>query len=271
MKILYMEQGTKEWHDRRRAVVSGTKQKLVNGTAEGRRSLIAELIAEEGTDMTKELKATAEMERGTAEEVFAIKEFEKRTGKKVERVGMCVHETRDWHVLSPDGLIKSPNGKYEEAVEVKCPDSKKAILYKIENMVPMFETGLLSKYTKAEMIEILEKTDTPYNPKATISELESIMPPEYNGKPSAQAPFLGIPTEYKWQVVNYFQVNEDLKKLHFVVYDPRFVNDDAKVYIVTVDRDNEILQEAIAEAEKNLESFREDWMRWKDIVLPTEF
>jgi len=271
MKIIHIEQGTKEWHDQRRCRITGTKLKAVMGTTEARRSIIAELIAEEATEQSKEFKSTATMERGNAEEIFAVKAFEARTGKKVDRVGMCEHDEYEWIALSPDGLIKDAEGKYSEAVEVKCPDSKNAILYKIENMVPMYETGLLTKYTKAEMLEILEKTDTPHNPKGTISELEGLLPPGYNGKPSSQAPFLGIPTEYKWQVVNYFLVNNDLKKLHFLIYDARFINDDQKTYTVVVERSNEILQEAIAQAMEALLIFREDWMRWKEIVLPTEF
>lgn len=237
MKTLALEQGTKEWHDSRRCRITGTKLKAVMGTRDARNSLIAELIAEEATEQSKAFVSTAEMERGNAEEIFAVKAFEERTGKKVVRAGMCVHEEHDWIALSPDGLIETAPGKYEEAVEVKCPDSKKAILYRIENMIPMDETGLLSA----------------------------------KGLPLAGAPFLGIPSEYKWQVVHYFLVNRDLKKLYFLIYDARFINEDAKLYTVEVERANEILQEAIKEAETELERFRADWMKWKEIVLPTEF
>jgi len=120
---------------------------------------------------------------------------------------------------------------------VKCPDSKKAILYRIENMVPMEETGLLSA----------------------------------KGLPLAGAPFLGVPSEYKWQVVHYFIVNKHLKKLYFLIYDARFIDEDAKLYVVEVLRENELLQEAIAEAEMELVRFRADWVKWREIVLPTVF
>lgn len=271
MRTIAIEQGTKEWHDSRMCKVTGTKLKSVMGTAEARRSLIAELIAEEATEQSKAFVTTAEMERGNAEEIFAIRAYEAKTGKKVERVGMCVHDEHDWIALSPDGLIKDEAGKYSEATEVKCPDSKKAILYRIENIIPMAETGLLSKYTKAEMLEVLEKRDIPHNPKALASELETLLPADDQGKPASGAPFLGIPSEYKWQVVHYFLVNNDLKKLHFLIYDARFINEDAKLYTVEVSRDNEILQEAVSEAMEALLKFRADWLAWKEIVLPTEF
>lgn len=237
MRTLTLEQGTKEWHDARMCKVTGTKLGAVMGTPAARRALIAELIAEEATEQSKVFNTTAEMERGNAEEVFAIRAFEDRTGKSVDRVGMCIHGEYDWIALSPDGLIKDAEGKYSEATEVKCPDSKKAILYRIENMVPMDETGLMGA----------------------------------KGSPLAGAPFLGIPSDYKWQVVHYFLVNPDLKKLHFLVYDARFINDDAKLYTVEVERSNEILQEAVKEAEEALLKFRADWLAWKEIVLPTEF
>jgi len=237
MKILNLEQGTKEWHDKRMCKVTGTKLKLVMGTRDARNGLIAELIGEEMTEQTKAFVTTAEMERGNAEEIFAIRAFEERNKVKVDRLGLCIHDVHDWQALSPDGLIKDKDGKYTEAVEVKCPDSKKAVLYRIENMIPMAETGLLTA----------------------------------KGLPVSTAPFLGIPSEYKWQVVHYFIVNEDLKKLHFLVYDARFINEDAKLYEVTVSRDNEIMQEAIAEASCELVKFRADWKKWKEIVLPTEF
>lgn len=237
MKILELEQGTKEWHDSRMCKVTGTKLKAVMGTGDARRSLIAELIAEGGTEQSKTFRTTDEMERGNAEEVFAIKAFEGRTGKKVDRIGLAVSEDRDWVALSPDGLIKDADGKYSEAVEVKCPDSKKMILYKIENMIPMEETGLLGA----------------------------------KGQPLSGAPFLGIPSDYKWQVVHYFVVNPDLQKLHFLTYDARFIEEDAQLYIVEVERSNEVLQEAIAQANAALDKFRADWLKWEEIVLPKHF
>lgn len=237
MRTLTIEQGTKEWHESRMQKVTGTKLDAVMGTAGARRALIAELISEKATEQTKAFVTTAEMERGHAEEIFAIRAFEDKTGKKVDRIGMCIHGEHDWIALSPDGLIKNAEGKYTEAVEVKCPDSKKAILYRIENMIPLEETGLISA----------------------------------KGTPLAGAPFLGIPADYKWQVVHYFLVNPDLERLHFLVYDARFINDDDKLYTVVVERRNELLQEAIAEAMTALLSFRETWKKWEEIVLPTEF
>lgn len=224
-------QGSKEWHDMRRCKVTGSKLDDVMGTALARLQLISELIAEEATEQTKISRVTEEMERGTAEEIFAVKAFEARTKKKVDRVGLCLSDDYDWLAVSPDGLIKDKDGKYTEAVEVKSPDSKTAIFYRLANMIPLEETGL----TKSKH------------------------------------PFLGVPENYKWQVVQYFVVNKDLQKLHFVVYDARFIDEQEKMYIVEVERENEILQTAIKEAEDALRKFRLDWLRWSEIVLPKKF
>jgi len=236
MKTLNMEQGTQEWHEARRCSVTGTKLQAVMGTPEAQTTLIAELIAEKGTELTKEFKQSAEMERGSAEEDFAVRKYEQRNEVIVEKIGMCVHKEWDWVKLSPDGLIKNKKGKYTEAVEIKCPDSKKLILTKIKNMVDPEETGLMG----ARGLK-------------------------------AGAPFLGIPSEYKWQVVHYFVVNPDLERLHFVTYDERFIDEETKLYTVTVEREDEELTLAIKQAEAQLETFRAKWLEWEELVLPSNF
>lgn len=272
MKVLEnLEQGTMEWHAHRRCSVTGTKLQYVMGTDVAQRGLIAELIAEKGTEQSKAFKITAEMERGTAEEEFAIKLFEKKTGKKVDQLGMCIHDDMEWVKLSPDGMIKNSKGKYTEAVEVKSPDSKNVILYKIENMIPLAETGLEKAYLKSEMIEVLEAEGIDHDPKMKVDELQALLPEGNTGKPSDTAPFLGIPQKYKWQVVHYFIVNEDLEKLHFVAYDERFISADQKIYTVEVTRDMPEMKKAIEDATSQLEAFREKWQRWEDIVLPADF
>lgn len=226
-----MEQGSPMWHDARRCKVTGTKLQKVMGTPYSRFELACELIAEEGTEQSDILRPTAEMERGIAEEDFAIKLFEKQTGLKVEQVGMCISDEHEWLTLSPDGLIKDADGKYSKAVEVKSPKSKTVIKYKLSNLVDAKELGL----TKAKQ------------------------------------PFLGIPAEYKWQCVDYFVVNPDLRTLYFVWYDERFIDGELKLNIVELKWENELLQEAIHEVKTALEEFRAKWVEWRALVLPDNF
>ncbi|MDB5258091.1 MAG: putative Exonuclease [Chitinophagaceae bacterium] len=232
MKVITdIEQGTKEWHDLRRCKVTGTKLDDVMGTKLARTQLIAELIAEEGTEQSKILRPTAEMERGTAEEVFTVKRYEDKLNVKDDRVTMCISDEFPWLAVSPDGLIKDKNGKYTRAIEVKNPDSKTLIFYKMIDLIGLEELGLAK----------------------------------------SKEPFSRVPAEYKWQVVDSFLVNEDLETLDFIISDARFIEDDAKMYIVEVKRDDPKLQEAMAQAREELQRFRLDWLRYKEIVLPTNF
>lgn len=136
-----------------------------------------------------------------------------------------------------DFLAHSPDGslmkkgKVVEAVEVKNPDSKTAIFSRLANVIPAEELGL----TKSRI------------------------------------PFLGVPPDYKWQCVNYFLVNPELERLHFLIHDARFIDPKAKLYVVTIEREADEIQAAIIEAKLQLGIFRSCWVDWKEIILPTEF
>lgn len=224
MKIIACEQGSAEWHAKRRECVTGTKLEDVMGTSDKQKSLICCLIAEAGTEQTKQSKTSSEMERGTAEEPFARKAFEKKFKKKVQTVGICVSDKFPWLAHSPDGLITDKAGKYSEGLEIKNPDSATMVSYRMEG----------AKYNNRGLDAIPTK-------------------------------------KYKWQVVDAFLVNEDLKKLYFVVYDARFIEDDQKMYVITVERSDEALQQAIKDAGTRLRDFRAEWVRCKEIILPSNF
>lgn len=125
----------------------------------------------------------------------------------------------------------SKKGKVIEATEVKNPDSKTAIFSRLVNLIPAEETGL----------------------------------------PKGRLPFLGVPPDYKWQCVNYFLVNPDLERLYFLIHDARFIDPKAKLYVVTLERDMPELIEALEQARMALGEFRDRWVEWKEIILPTEF
>lgn len=237
MRIVDVEQGTPEWMSARLSVITGSKAKRVMGTAEAHRNLIAELISEEGTERYAESRKSASMERGNEEEVFAVREYERVTGNKVDRIGFLLHNDFNWLGYSPDGLVKNSKGKYSKAIEIKCPDSKNMILYKIESLLPLEETGLLSK----------------------------------KGEPLSDAPFMGIPAEYKWQVVMSFVVNDEQEELDFITYDARFIGENNRIRITNVRRDAPEMQEAIKELTAGITYIRSKWLSWKEIVLPSGF
>lgn len=244
MKIINCNQGTQEWIEARRCMITGTKLDSVMGTKLDQLMLACELIGEEATEQTKAFKATIEMERGTAEEVFARKHYEETTGTEVEEVGFCISDEFPFLGCSGDGWIKT--GKvYGEAVEIKSPNTENAVFYKLSSILsPEFlGLGSWSKPTK-------DKPD-----------------PEF--KPSAKAPYNGIPAQYKWQVVNYFLVNTDLKKLHFLIYDARFISDKSKMHTITVTREQ--VQPEIDEAKIQLVKFREFWLECRNYIIEDNF
>lgn len=247
MKIIKgFEQGSAEWIAARRCMVTGTKFESVMGTELAKLNLICELIAEEATEMSKEFKATAEMERGNSEEKYARDAFEKLTGKTVVEIGFCVSDTIPYLGISGDGWIK--NGKkYDEALEIKCPDMKNSVRHRLGMEMQNEELGLGSWS------------------KPTAKE------PELVFKPSASAYWLGIPSDYKWQVVAYFLVNESLQRLNFAVYDARFIDPECRLSLKVVERSNEVLQEAMAEALSELDSFREKWMNLRGRIIKDSF
>jgi predicted phage-related endonuclease len=151
-----------EWLEYRKGKITGTRLKdlILKRSTEpkiGFYSIIAERIAVPPTQENP-------MDRGKRLEEQAIEEFEKETGKKVNK-DLVIWQRKDneYIAYSPDGYI----GK-TEAVEVKCLSSALHI-------------------------------------KAWLTQK--------------------IPNEYEYQVIQPFIVNEKLKKLYFVFYDPRMPKD----------------------------------------------
>jgi len=243
MKIIKdLEQGSPEWHKERRCMITGSKMDNVMGSNLDQLMLICELIAEEMTEQSKAFKETAEMQRGTEEEVFARKHFEKKTKKTVKEIGFCKSDEYSYLGISGDGWIEN-NGILDEAIEIKCPDSKQSVFYKLADTLSATELGLgsWSAITKA-------------NPEPVFKE-------------SAKAPFLGIPAQYVWQVITYFMVNEKLQTLNFTVYDARFIDEESKMHIVVLDRKNELVQNKITEAFAGLVEFRTLWLKCREAVI----
>lgn len=132
MKIVDLKQGSDEWLEYRKGKISGTMLSTLYSKRGNRKLGFYELIAERlAIDPDEENR----MDRGLRLEEEAIELFTSETGKVVERVGVCVHSEYPEVIQSPDGLIKS-NGKYTEAVEVKCLSPARHLQAHIEDKVP---------------------------------------------------------------------------------------------------------------------------------------
>jgi len=152
MKILKVDQRSDEWDELRKGKITGSKLKDIitlrgSGKKIGYYQLIADRIADDPGDGDM-------MERGIELETEAIKLFEDKSGCKVEQVGFCVSDESENIAVSPDGLIKI-DGKYREAIEIKCLNSAMHIKSFIENKIPKEHEFQVLQYFI--VIEDLEK------------------------------------------------------------------------------------------------------------------
>ena len=223
-----IEQGTHEWLMLRLKMVTGTSLDDVMGTDYARISLICRMIAEELTEQAKAFKSTATMERGTGEEIFAIKRYETKYNTTVDRVAFCVSDEFSFLGCSPDGLIADPFGVYIGGAEVKSPDTETSVFYQLSNQVDL---GLAKSYT----------------------------------------PFCGIPYKYKWQVLNYFIVCDTIEWVDFIVYDERIIDEDYKLYVKRINRNDPVVQMAITEAKIALAKFALEYQQYRKLFIKTDF
>jgi len=120
-----------EWMSAREGIITGTKLKGLlpkkngNGYRVGFYQLIAERIAVPPSNENP-------MDRGKRLEEIAIEEFEKKTGKKVNKDLVIWYRDDDERIaISPDGFI----GK-KEAIEVKCLSSAQFIEAWLTKKIP---------------------------------------------------------------------------------------------------------------------------------------
>lgn len=133
MKILNLEQGSDEWFEFRKGKVSGTMLGDLYSKRGNRKLGFYEMIAER---LALEPDDENRMERGHRLENEAAQLFAEKTGKKLDIIGVCVHDKYPNVINSPDRLIKSKDGKYTEAVEIKCLAPARHLQAVIENKVP---------------------------------------------------------------------------------------------------------------------------------------
>lgn len=133
MKIVNVEQGSEEWFDYRKGKVSGTMLGDLYSKRGNRKLGFYELIAERlALDPDDENR----MDRGIRLEDEAAQLFAREYNKKLDIVGICVHDEYPQIINSPDRLIKDKNGKYTEAVEIKCLSPARHLQAVIEDKVP---------------------------------------------------------------------------------------------------------------------------------------
>lgn len=119
MIVLDHEQGTPEWREARKGVLSASSfHKLITSTGKPSsqaQELISDAILGKYYNAYPDNVTTAAMQHGIDLEPEARKVFEFMSNKKVIETGFILHDSLTYG-CSPDGLINEDSG-----LEIKCP------------------------------------------------------------------------------------------------------------------------------------------------------
>ncbi len=150
----HVEQGTDEWHEMRRGVITASRFKDVmskgRGTAPSktRHSYMLELAAEVLTGNVEHFEPNKYMQWGTEKEPEAKSMYEFLTDNEVSEVAFIKHDTLNCGV-SPDGLVGDNGG-----IEIKCP--------KTTTQIETFLSGKMPSQHKAQVQGCMWVTERDY-------------------------------------------------------------------------------------------------------------
>ncbi len=127
-----VEQGSTEWHDRRRGCVtmSNAKALLSGGKGLTRKSYLMSVASEIITGVTADAYKSWLMERGNILEPYARMAFTEHTGIELKQVGLGYLNNRRRISASPDGLSIS------SGAEIKCQLPKNHLATLINGVNP---------------------------------------------------------------------------------------------------------------------------------------
>jgi putative phage-type endonuclease len=134
-----MIQGSEEWHDQRRGIVTAsvvgtliTPSTIKPAANPQSRALTVQLAAERITGWTDPTYMNDDMLRGVEDEPRAIAAYEKHTGADVTLTGFMVRDDWGFRIgYSPDGLVGD-----DGLIECKSRRQKKQLQTILDGMVP---------------------------------------------------------------------------------------------------------------------------------------
>lgn len=133
-----LEQGTPEWLDARRGIITAsvvglliTAKTIKPASNDTSRGLIATLVAERITGHVEPIQESADMLRGTLDEPYAREVYSEHYAQ-AEEVGFMVREFDGYKVgYSPDGLVGD-----DGLIEIKSRRQKKQLATILADEVP---------------------------------------------------------------------------------------------------------------------------------------
>ncbi|MDA0664245.1 MAG: YqaJ viral recombinase family protein [Proteobacteria bacterium] len=112
-KTTELRQGTAEWLDARRNLLTGSNFSAAMGV---NRYKSRAALWREYKNLVPSFTGNAATRWGQENEPHVIAGYEKARGCSVVRTGLHIHSSLDWMGCSPDGLIDGDGG-----IEIKCP------------------------------------------------------------------------------------------------------------------------------------------------------
>lgn len=133
-------QGTDEWHDQRRGIVTAsvvgkliTTKTVRPADNDYSRSLTAQLVAERLTGHTEPTYVNDDMLRGVEDEPRAVEKYAEHYGVEVQTVGFMVRDDWGYSIgYSPDGLVGD-----DGLIECKSRRPKKQLQTILAGEVPV--------------------------------------------------------------------------------------------------------------------------------------
>lgn len=168
MRIINVEQRSKEWFEMRLGVITGSR--CGNVMKSNNLTFMDELIAERLSGEIVESKQSEAMKWGTLMEPMALDAYRMTTGRDAREVGFCVHDNLDWLAISPDALVWEGGDDPVGGVEMKCPSTKNHVNYLRGDKVPTIYRPQVMHYFI--VIPTLQWMDfVSYDPRMKVKEL----------------------------------------------------------------------------------------------------
>lgn len=182
-------QGSPEWLQKKKGVMTGTVLKSIMGTAKARQDAFYDAIAERLTVGIEE-EYENPMDRGIRLESEAVAAFEFETGKKTTQVGFLEDDNNPLIGNSPDRLVGD-----DAALEVKCPLGKNYVKLWLTNEVPdEYEWQVVQYFVVNENLKTLYfagyNPDIPLHPLHVIEIKRELIAPKIDLARQSQEEFI---------------------------------------------------------------------------------
>jgi putative phage-type endonuclease len=128
MKIINVEQGTKEWFDLRKGLLTASHAQAIAANGKGLITYVKEKMCEVYSTAEKETYSNKAMENGVELEEYAAIAYEFETGRETERIGFVKYN--DYIGASPDRIVGD-----DGLVEIKCPSDKTFFNLLLDNKI----------------------------------------------------------------------------------------------------------------------------------------